>query len=77
MKFEVTRTSTWFDEDIRCEEARQEEFVCNGRSYKRWVIEISTLEELIGFIKKYDRIILDDDERYELPKIEIYDDWRE
>lgn len=69
MKFEVTRTSTWFEEDIRCEEARQEEF--------GWVVEINTLEEIIEFIKKYGRIVLDADKKDELPKIEIYDDWRE
>ena len=77
MKFEVTRTSTWFNEDIRCEEARQEEFVCNEHLYKRWVVEINTLEEIIEFIKKYGNIVLDADKKDELPKIEIYDDWRE
>lgn len=77
MKFEITRTSTWFEEDIRCEEARQEDYVKNNHLCKRWVVEINTLEEIIEFIKKYGRIVLDADERYELPKIEIYDDWRE
>ena len=78
MKFEVTRTSTWFNEDIKCEEARQEEFVVGEHLCKRWVVEINTLEELIAFVKKYeDRIVLITDEKSGLPKIEIYDDWRE
>ena len=79
MKFEIRRTSTWFDEDIECEEARQEEFIVEEHIYKRWVVEINTLEELIGFIEKYEgRIVLEtDNRRNELHKIEIYDDWRE
>lgn len=46
-----------------------ERTIPNGE--KSWVIEIISLEDLILFCKKYDRIVFDGKE------IEIYDDYRE
>lgn len=81
MKFRVTRTSNWWGDNPKCEEAFQEEVVIyegteNEKTVMEWFVNIDTLQELIEFINKYEGravIIID---RLE-PTIEIYDDWRE
>lgn len=81
MKFRITRTSSWWDDNPKCKEAFQEEVIIyKGTEHERkemeWFVNIETLQELIEFINKYEGkavIIID---RLE-PTLEIYDDWRE
>ena len=46
---------------------------------KGWVIEINSLEELIEFSKEYGELVVSNftSTNYEVPTIEIYDDYRE
>lgn len=74
MKFIVSRTSLWSNNDSPCEEAKQEMF----EDGPDWTIEINSLEELIAFRKKYGEIILTASVLPEIDnEIEIYDDYRE
>lgn len=54
-----------------CKEGIKRKFLKSG-----WAIEINNLEELDSFIKKYGDIVISN-YRYSIPKIEIYDDYRE
>lgn len=66
MIFTIDRTSTF---EQPCEEAfRLEE---NSNGYAPWGIKLDSLEELMLFVAKYERIIVTED------SIEIYDDFRE
>ena len=76
MKFIVSRTSgdLLHPEIAPCERVFQE--IVKGEPV--WFVEISSLEELMGFAGKYMPIIIE--KSYFAPhywKIEIYDDWRE
>ena len=43
-----------------------------------WVIEINSLDELLQFVQKYGRVVIQDSQYKEYPyEIEIYDTWRE
>lgn len=42
-----------------------------------WSIEINSIDELIEFVNKYERIVIQDDFSSDYKLIEIYDDWRE
>lgn len=69
MIFDITRTSTCISRNAEktCEE-------CYKKG-ERLFIEINTLDELLNFVKKYDRIVI---EHYDNENsIEIYDDYRE
>ena len=112
MKFIISRTSNWSDEESPCCEAVREPHVRidertvdnpdklnqgpeywyklgqnhrveNGHikrdfPYEAWSIEISSLEELLEFTKRYGRVIINE---YcgnpTLNEIEIYDGYRE
>ena len=43
----------------------------------RWCIELSTTGDIMNFIDKYGRIIIDKNDTYNIPVIEIYDDYKE
>lgn len=68
MKFNVSRTSLWFDKKP-CEEAEKQK---DGK----WILKIKTLKELLSFCEKYEPIIIAKD-KDGLYSVEIYDDWRE
>lgn len=77
MKFIITRTSQRARKGKPCEEAILEQIDKNKELY---TIEISSLNELIDFIKKQEHAVVIQDKSYfnkGLPSIEIYDDWRE
>lgn len=87
MKFIVTRTSL-FGDGKPCDGAHIEE-VCYKNKFqktdmihKAWVIEFSTIEEMMDFINKNEgrAVIHSSETEYEtkdFPEIEIYDGWRE
>jgi hypothetical protein len=78
MKFIVSRTSIWGDDEKPCKEAKQEKLTWCGETENCWVVEINTLEDLIKFYKKYGDLILEESDVKEAPiKIEIYDTYRE
>lgn len=77
MRFFVERAST---SDIHkpCDEAKRIIIKDGDREHKRWYINIDSLEELMIFFKKYERIIIEYD--FILDKfivIKIYDDYVE
>lgn len=81
MKFRVTRTSSWSNDNLECEEAFQEEVIIDkGTEHERkvmdWFVNIDTLQELVEFINKYEGRVVIITDRLE-PILEIYDDWRE
>ena len=49
----------------------------HGKTEQSIEIEISSLDELIDFYKKWGKIIITEDSTTGEPVIEIYDDWRE
>jgi hypothetical protein len=75
MKFIVDRASAWRDESKPCESA-----VFFKKDYldrNMYLVELNTLNELIDFVKTYDRIIIDSGEfsnKEGMPQITIYDD---
>lgn len=78
MKFLIDRTSRSHDEKP-CEEAvPTKEALPRGLQCESWEIEISSLEELRGFVEKYGEIVIGEslfeDDRL---GIEIYDAPRE
>ena len=73
MKFIVSRTSIWSDEESPCKEAKKETFDDNEID---WIIEINSLDELIQFSEKYGELIITGNYKG-LKEIEIYDDYRE
>lgn len=80
MKFIITRTSDWFTYRAKpkLEEFKVEEHV--NTSTKKFeqvmVAEINTIAELLELKVKYGEIILANS-KYDLPILEIYDDYRE
>ena len=115
MKFIITRTSAYGNDEQPCEEAVKEKHLCvderccgnadelshtdkrewfsegtnhrveNGHIKRdfmeeTWVIEIPSLEYLMKLRDEYGEIIVvskDELGGYDLPTLEIYDDWRE
>lgn len=86
MKFRISRTI--LDDDSNeymqefekpCQEAEFQKM--NNEDLLLFTIEISTLEELIDFIGKYGKIVIErnlcDDIMKEKYHIEIQDEWRE
>lgn len=88
MIFICERTSTYGDSKP-CEEAYEMKveykiFIgeADSKNVKKWIVEFSNLEELMDFMAKHDRVILEDSSNFILndmymPYIEIYDDYRE
>lgn len=63
-----------------CEEAKLINCIINNYSINnqnRWCVELSTTEDIINFINKNGKIVIDESDVYDIPKIEIYDSWRE
>ena len=55
-----------------------QEFIRATFEEYRWVVEFKTIDELFSFIKKYERVVIDtEDKCYEYPILEIYDSYRE
>ena len=76
MKFKISRTSLWHREKP-CEEATLTNDVDRNK-LPYWILEINSLDDLIKFIEKYKRIVIEDEAyNIDLPEIEIYDDYRE
>lgn len=86
MTFIVTRTSHFGNETAPCEEARREAV---GVTYSTlrgdvrgnelvWTVEIGSLEDLLSFSSRHGRIVITADVPFTgLPRVEIYDDYRE
>ena len=81
MKFLVTRTSIYDYDSPPCEECNKEIRlfkICGKEEYRGcFTIEINSLEELISFEEKYGKIVIQDNEYFNMKEIEIYDYWRE
>ena len=83
MKFIIDRASNWGEKP--CEEATPETIVWINKFGKKikgdvFVVEISTLEELLNFIEKYGNIVMEKETSFgfkRLPEIIIYDDYIE
>lgn len=80
MKFIITRTSDWFTyrKKPNIEEFKIEEHFNTSREKFEQVMvaEINTIAELLELKVKYGEIILANS-KYDLPILEIYDDYRE
>ena len=83
MKFVISRTSMWNNNEKPCDEAIEE--TCyfndlNGNTFKRkrWIIQINSLDELLKFKEKYESELVITTTYYDGSyEIEIYDDYRE
>ncbi len=77
IKFIVYRTSDWKGggpiEEAKLEEELEVSFTHDRTAH---TIELSTLEELLGLVKKYGSIIISTDNEIDYPILEIYDDYR-
>ena len=93
MKFRVSRTSYEPGDPPPCPGAFTETVLDSGHSIKAWMIELNSLEELVGFAARHDGRLVLSFESYsyydfengkpfkrrpgDLPSLEIYDYWRE
>lgn len=83
MKFEISRTSAYTSRELPCEGVTKEYIVVktpkDGFGYNYYTKNISSLEELMDFIKNVanNKVVIQWDEWSNLYEIEIYDDWRE
>ena len=81
MKFLITRTSLFWDDDEKpCGEdgLKKVKYLSDkGNEYEGWLLNIDNLEELINFQNNYGDIIISDGVNKKLKEIEIYDSWRE
>lgn len=85
MLFEVNTTSYREDNKLPCDEAKVIGEMSWGKTI--WGVEINTLGELIGFIKKYGQIVMgynlnyiafdENTNKKDYLSIEIYDTYRE
>lgn len=71
MKFEILRASKF---GKPCEEAIAEICVDEDTDYNFWSLELKTLEELLDFREKYDKLVISYNDVIELNTITIYDD---
>jgi len=83
MEFIVSRTSIENGDDSPCKEAYRKIYKRDNlpvdywpKETEAWFIRLNSLEELLDFVDKYDRIILTRDCNKSW-WIEIYDDYRE
>lgn len=80
MKFVISRTSV-HDDGQPCAEAFREVVQptdARGQPREVWMVELATLEEVLGFVDRYETIVLSRDAFFPVPhSIEIYDDYRE
>ena len=67
MKFKLTATDVTY-------QIEKELGVPRWGDYGQATIDIGSIEELVAFIDKWGRVIID---VYDVPIIEIYNDWRE
>lgn len=87
MKFVVSRTSDNYriDDIPPCKLATKEAVnsvvrvgnTTESMTYKKWVVNIDTLEGLISFVRENGDCIITAAGEYEYPSIEIYDEYRE
>ena len=83
MKFEISRTSAYTMKELPCEGVTKEYTVVkmskNDFGYNYYTKNISSLEELMDFIKNVanNKVVIQWNEWSNLYEIEIYDDWRE
>lgn len=79
MKFSVHRASSHSEAEAPpCEEARKEEVETKFNStIQCWTIELSSLNDIVNFFRKYGDIILKESYLKDMPTIVIYDDYVE
>lgn len=80
MKYVVKRTSVWFEENPRCPGAQKELLPQDGKLREAYVVELSSLEQLNQLCKEVKHPLILSSESswgFDLPEIEIYDDYRE
>ena len=84
MRFKISRTSSdYYRQEKPCDGAfvyKRERERLDDRDRLSWALEVNSLDELLQFIEKVcDSVIISRACDYHdgLPKIEIYDDYRE
>lgn len=77
MKFVARRSSRYFG-DPNVPGSYQESVIVDGLETMRWVIDILSLEDLLGLMEpKATGIVIGADNKSDLPFLEIYDSYRE
>ncbi len=72
------KTDWWYEEGVN--HRVENDQICRDMGLRaEWVVEINSLKDLLDFKKKYGRLVIDEtyDHKIEIPKIEIYDYYRE
>ena len=80
MKYVVTRTCGWWDENPQCPNVQKEMVQMDGKLVEAYTIELNTIEELYNLSKEVDNPIIvftESDWRFDIPELEIYDGYRE
>jgi hypothetical protein len=79
MKFTVTRSSIWCEDDPKCPGVQKELIEKEGELIEAYTIDINTLDELLKLIKDVGHSIIVFEHGYvsPLPELEIYDGYRE
>jgi len=74
MKFRIERTTRRTPPVAEAELADPEE---TSKYRQVWIIELNSLEDLLGLSRRETELIIFDSPNEAYPSIEIYDDWRE
>ena len=80
MKYVVTRSSNGWSGNPKCPNSQKEMISKDGELVEAYTVDINSVEELDQFIAKVGHPIVvfkESDWGFELPEIEIYDDYRE
>lgn len=80
MKYVVTRTSDWWDENPQCPNAQKEMVQKDGKLVEAYTIALNTLEELNNLSKEVNSPIIvfaNSGWGFDIPELEIYDGHRE
>ena len=86
MKFIIYKTSTYFNavgSEKPCKNCKLETVIYhydNGRSQvkkKQYTIDVANIEELVALTKNLGDIIIRNNDYYDYPVLEIYDDYIE
>ena len=80
MKYVITRSNRYFDEDPKCPNAQKEIVPMDGVLVEAYTININTMEELHQLIEKVGHpivVFFKSNWGFDIPELEIYDGYRE
>lgn len=80
MKFVVTRSGQWFDDDPKCPNVQKEMVSKNGKLSEAYTISIDSIDDLHKLSKKVEHPLIvfpKSNYGFEYPELEIYDGCRE